>query len=645
LATVGEHERNQLHDPTRPVWSRVLGYARPYLGSVLLALLLTFVASGAEFGRAYLMKPLLDDVILPHGVGEASEALKRWLPVPGLSQPPEGAGAGEAAPVDPAPETAQQAEIRRHLLTILMVGALVVVILPLAGIAREYVSAYALGRMNVDMTRDACAKLLALPLGFHTGRKQGDVYSRAVNDVGNAHGALSLLFSDIIQSVVRLGVGVGFLFYVSWRLSLISLVIGPLVFVVISSFGMRIRRSALARQVQSAEVTQNLLEILSGIKVIKAFRAEATEDAAYRRETRSLFKRSMKVTKNRLMARGLVEFMNQFTIYTVLVAGILLMGWWSLTVGDLFAFFLISSQAYRPVKKLAKAWVRILDATAGAQRFFEVMDAPVDLRDAPDAIDLPRVGRSVAMRGITFSYQGDPVLRDVSFQARAGEVVALVGRTGAGKTTLIDLLMRFYDPDQGVVEIDGVDLRRVTRDSLLGQVAVVGQEPFLFDGTIRENLLYGRPDATDEEVRAAARAAHVDEFVSQLRLGFETEVGASGVRLSGGQRQRITIGRAILKDPAILILDEATSSLDSKSEKYVQEAIDALLGGRRTVFVIAHRLSTVRRADRILVIEDGTITQQGSHDELIARGGLYHDLIELQTGDDGAAQLGPGEGP
>jgi len=209
--------------------------------------------------------------------------------------------------------------------------------------------------------------------------------------------------------------------------------------------------------------------------------------------------------------------------------------------------------------------------------------------------------------------------------------VAVVGRTGAGKTTLIDLLLRFYDPDAGCLEIDGVDLRRVTRDSLLAQIAVVAQEPFLFDGTIRENLQYGQLDATDDEVLAAARAAHVDEFVHELSAGYDTEVGASGVRLSGGQRQRVTIARAILKDPSILILDEATSSLDSKSEKYVQEAIDALLGGNRTVFVIAHRLSTIRRADRILVLENGRITQQGTHQELIRSGGLYAELVELQT--------------
>jgi ABC-type multidrug transport system fused ATPase/permease subunit len=402
---------------------------------------------------------------------------------------------------------------------------------------------------------------------------------------------------------------------------------------VITLFGKRIRRTAKKRQAQVAEVTQRLMEILSGIKVIKAFRAEAAEDAAYRRETRKLFKRSMKVVKNRLLSRHLIDFLNQFTTVGVLGMGLVVLfrGTWGLTPGDLVVFFLISSQSYRPFKKLAKAWARIMDSYAGAERFLEVMDAPVEIRDAPDAVAIGPLCRGVAMRGVCFAYRDAPVLRDVSFEAKAGEVVAVVGRTGAGKTTLIDLLLRFYDPDEGCIEIDGVDLRRVSRDSLLGQIAVVAQEPFLFDGTIRENLLYGKPDATDGEVLAAAQAAHVDELVHELPEGYDTEVGASGVRLSGGQRQRVTIARAILKDPSILILDEATSSLDSKSEKYVQEAIDALLGGNRTVFVIAHRLSTIRRADRILVLENGRITQQGTHEELILSGGLYAELLDLQT--------------
>jgi len=615
----------------------VLVYARPYVGLVVLTLGLTLLVSLLEFGRAYLIKPVLDDVVLPQANLRDRVPAPSWLPDFGLfgkrEEPAQPRPKLAPAPLDPTQRAELEQKIRRNLLNIGLAAAVIILLLPITGLLAEYTTAYALGRMSVDMTRDVCAKILALPLRFHHMKRRGDVYTRVVSDVGIAHSALGLIFSDVAQAVLRISVGVGFLFYVSWQLAFTVFVIGPIIFMVIHVFGKRIRITAKKRQAQVAEVTQRLIEILSGIKVIKAFRAEVAEDAAYRRETRKLFRRSMKVVKNRLLSRHLIEFLNQMMTVGVLGLGlfVLLRGMWGLTPGDLVVFFLISSQSYRPFKGLAKAWARIMDSYAGAERFLEVMDAPVEIRDAPDAMEIGPLRRSVAMRGVWFAYREEPVLRDICFEAAAGEVVAVVGRTGAGKTTLIDLLLRFYDPDAGCIEIDGVDLRRVTRDSLLAQIAVVAQEPFLFDGTIRENLQYGKLDATDDEVLAAARAAHVDEFVHELSAGYDTEVGASGVRLSGGQRQRVTIARAILKDPSILILDEATSSLDSKSEKYVQEAIDALLGGNRTVFVIAHRLSTIRRADRILVLENGRITQQGTHQELIRSGGLYAELVELQT--------------
>jgi subfamily B ATP-binding cassette protein MsbA len=638
VAVLQDFERDRVPHAGRPAWVRVLAYARPYLGFLGLAVALTLLTSGAEYGRAYLLKILIDEVALPQGAMLGNADLRGWLPdIPLLP-------GGEAEPAEPSPpplagvelDPAQRAELAAQIkdkaLLLVALAALIAIALPALGFLLEYIAAYTLGRINVDMMRDACAKLLVLPLSFHHGRRRGDLYSRVGSDLQVAHGALELLFEDVVQAALGILVGLGFLVFVSWQLALALFITGPLLVWVISVFGNRIRRSASRRQEQMGEVTQNLLEILEGIKVIKVFRAEGAEHAAFMRQRRKLFRRSMQVVNNRLLARATIEFMNQaLTLGGLCVGGYLLLrGVWGVTLGDLVVFFLISSLIYRPLKRLSKGWVRVSDAMAGAERFLEVLDAPVEIQDAPDAIPLPPASRSIAMRHVTFAYLDEPVLRDVSFEARAGEVVAIVGRTGAGKTTLIDLLMRLRDPQQGSVEIDGIDVRRVTRSSLLGQIGVVTQEPFLFDGSIRLNLLYGRPDATEEEVMAAARAAHVDEFVRDLPNGYETEVGPLGARLSGGQRQRITIARAILRDPAILILDEATSSLDSKSEKYVQEAIDALLGSRKTVFVIAHRLSTVRRADRILVIEKGSITAQGTHEELLAQPGLYSELIELQ---------------
>ena len=636
MPTVDEHEKRAAPDLTRPIWLRILVYARPYVALVTLGLVLTVGVAGVEFARAFLLKGLIDDVGLP--IATLQPASSDWLSkLPGIPDEGDTPVTEEVSKLSSRELTSEERDqlrktVTRNALPLVALAALIALALPTLSFLRGYTSAYALGRMSVDMSVDACAKVLALPLGFHHGNRRGEVLTRIGSDLGVAHGALSLLFSDVAQAAVTISVGVIAMLIVSWKLSLALVISAPLIFGTVSLFGKRIRSTAKERQQQVSTVTQSILEILSGIKVIKAFRAEAAEYDAYRRATLRLFRRSLRVTRIRLLARTMVDFLNQVMTMVGFCIGIylLIQGLWGMTLGDLAAFFVISSFIYRPLKKLARGWVQMMDAMAGAERFLELMDAPIEVHDARDAIEVAPMRREVAFQSVGFAYDDEPVLRDVSFEAKAGEVVAIVGRTGAGKTTLVDLIMRMYDPQNGAIEIDGVNIRQITRDSLLAQMAVVSQEPFLFDGTIWDNLRYGRPDATEEELKAAAHAAHVDEFVDELPEGYDTEVGPVGMRLSGGQRQRITIARAILRDPAILILDEATSALDSQSEKFVQEAIDALLGSGRTVFVIAHRLSTVRRADHILVLEGGTLTQQGTHAELMERGGLYKDLIDLQ---------------
>ena len=619
-------------------------YARRYVPLILLTSVLVLAYSGARYGRAYLAKPLIDEVVLPHGAITAVPKASDWLPKIGpfaKHKEADNSPSPAPSPLSDAERSRLEQQIQGRFSSIVMVAVVVIFAMPLFQFSQDYIVEWVLGSMMIDMKRDVCAKLLALPLRFHQDRRRGDVLARTMQDVSGAHGALALLFGELIQDVVMVCVGLPILFVISWQLAVVSLVIGPLLAVVISMFGRRIRDSARRRQEKFADVTQRLLEILSGIKVIKAFRAESLEEKAFRRETRRLFSLSMKVARYRVFARSLIETLNNGMGVAMLVLGtwLVLRGRFGLTVGDVAAFATVLTTTYKPVKGLAKDWVKLMDAQPAADRFFEVMDTPIGVQDASDAVQVGVLQRGVSISDVCFSYGREPVLSHVSFEARAGEVVAIVGRTGAGKSTLIDLLMRFYDPDSGQIAFDGIDLRAVERDSLLAQIAVVGQEPFLFDASIRENLRYGRPNATEAQILAAAHAAHVDEFVNQLPDGYDTEVGSVGVRLSGGQRQRITIARAILRDPSILIFDEATSSLDSKSERYVQDAIDALLGGHRTVFLIAHRLSTIRRADKIVVIENGTVSQIGTHAELIRAGGLYRELIELQ-----ASPRGQGEG-
>jgi len=620
----------------RRPWRRMLGYARPQAGWIALALALTLLAGAGRTARALLTKPLVDEVVLPQASLAAGAGLPTWVPRLGgrLGTERREAAEGERGPSERDAERADLASrVRERFAEILAAAVAVVLLVPFASLGRAWIVERALGRMHLAMKRDFCARLLALPMRFHHGRRRGDVAARAVGDADAAHAALGLLFEDLLQGVVTLGLCAGALLLVSWQLTLVFVAAGPALLAGLALLGRRVRRAARRRQEQYAEVTERLLEILAGIRVIKAFRAEALEEAAWRRQTERLFRRSMRVAGRRALARSLVELANGIAAVAALGVGVglVLRGRFGLTLGDVVAFAFVAQQGYWPLKSLAAAWVRLVDAEPSAERFLEILDLPGEPADAPDALRIGRLSRGVALHGVCFGYGREPVLRDVSFEARAGEVVALVGRSGAGKTTLAELLLRLHDPESGSIELDGNDLRRIARDALLAQVGFVGQDAFVFDATIRENLRYGRPDASDAEVTAAARAAHVDEFAERLPEGLDTLVGPGGARLSGGQRQRIAIGRALLKDPSLLILDEATSALDAESERQVQDAMRGLLGGGRTVLVIAHRLSTIRRADRVVVLDGGRVVQQGTHAELSGTHGAYRELVASQS--------------
>lgn len=621
-----------------PTFLRLLRFARPFVGLALLALVLSLAFAGGRNLRAYLMKPLMDEVLAP-AAGTAPEApTSPWRTLTGDTETErteaaaptlEAAPDETVAPGDPAPADDPRRESLRR---ILLAGIVLIGWIPLAHFGRDYLIQYTLGRVLVDIQQTLCRKLLALPLSFHHSKNRGETLSRVLLDASRAHLALQVVFSDVIQSVLAMGVGLTVLLTISWQLTLITVTLAPVIFVVISLFGRRIQSSARRRQETMGNVTHRLVEILAGIKVIQAFHGEQRESVAFARENQRYFRRNMKVVKNRVLSRSIIEGLNNAIGVGVLLLGALFIldGLWGLTKGDLAAFVTVMFTTYRPTKDLTKGWNQLMDSLPSAQRFFELLDEPPGVSDAEGAIRIGRLRQGIRIRKVSFSYGREPVLRDINLDVQAGEVVAIVGRTGAGKTTLVDLLLRFHDPDTGSIEVDGVDLRRIERSSLLDQTAVVTQEPFLFSGTIGENVRYARPDASPEELERAVRAAHVDEFARTLPEGYETEVGEAGVQLSGGQRQRLTLARALLKDPAILILDEATSSLDAKSERYVQEALESLLSGR-TVFVIAHRLSTIRHADKIVVMEDGRVSAVGTHEELVAAGGLYEELVSLQT--------------
>jgi ABC-type multidrug transport system fused ATPase/permease subunit len=608
---------------------------RPYLGVLLVAVLCSGVYAGARYLRAWLVKPLTDEVIVPQLAAGSSIHLRDVLAaVPGVGSSGAPAASSEATEhSEEALRSRLSAQVEHRLGWILVACLCLVLALPAANFGQQYLVDWTLGRVLVDIQQQLCGKLLSLPLGFHHTTARGEMLSRTINDATRAHAALDLIFADVVQNVLALGVGAVLMCSISWQLTLLVALMGPLIAGVITLFGRRIRRASKRRQESLGGVTQRLVQILNGIKVIKAFRAEGVESAHFQRENLRYFRRNMKVVKNRALAGTFVEGLNNLVGVTILLGGVMLVlnHRFGLSLGSLLAFAATMQVTYKPLKDVTKAWTQLQDAMPAADRFFELLDGPAERPDPPDALRFDGLREGIRFDGVTFSYGREPVLRDVSFEVRAGETVAVVGRTGAGKTTLVDLLLRFFEPERGVIALDGVDVRRFARRSLLDRVAVVTQEPFLFAGTIRDNIRYGAPEASDGQVEAAAVAAHVKEFVDGLPEGFDTDVGEAGVRLSGGQRQRVTIARAIVRDPAILVLDEATSSLDAKSERIVQDAIEALLEGR-TTFVIAHRLSTVRGADRILLLDEGHVAAVGTHEELLGRSALYRELVSLQDG-------------
>jgi subfamily B ATP-binding cassette protein MsbA len=607
--------------PDRPLRlvTRLLVYARPYVWLVGVAILFSLLYGGGLTGRAALIGPVLDGIAVPSAqLGSVVDLF-------------DYEGESDAALHDA--ETRRMVEnIRANTFKLIIAGLMLILGMPLVRFVRDYSGRWLMTRVLVDLQSDLATKLLRLPLGHHERRASGDFVARITKDTGIANRVQSLVFGDAVQDAAILLAALTGAFFINWRLALVVLLVGPPIAVTLQVFGRRIRKRSEKRQLQVSEVMQRMMQILDGIKVIKAFSAEGQEANAFQRTIMRFFRRSMSVIRSRVYSRVAVEMISQLSLVSLLFVGVwaLTNRMWGLSVGQLSAFIFVSALTYRPMKALTGFYNTVMNALPSAERIFALLDAPEEEEDRADALHVERVAEGIRYRDVWFSYGRERVLEGVDLRIEAGEVLALVGHTGVGKSTIADLLLRFYDPERGAVEIDGVDLRHLRRRSLRQLMAVVTQEAFLFDTTILENIRYGRPEATLEEVVEAARTANAHEFIESLPEGYDTPVGERGTHLSGGQRQRLTIARAILCDPQILIFDEATSALDSKAERLVQEAIGNLMKGR-TVLVIAHRLATVRSADHIAVIDGGRVETLGTHDELLERSPLYRELVELQS--------------
>ncbi len=596
-------------------YGRLLGYMRPYWGRLIVAALCSGAVAAFTGAYAWLVRPALDEIFI-----NKNEAWLYWLPVALLA---------------------------------------VSVMKGLCGYGQAYLMTYVGSRVVTDIRQRLFSHLMRLPVGFHLKNPSSRMLSRVVNDVNWIQNAVSGVLKDLFQQSLTFLVLLGVILYQNWKLALFAIIVIPLSAYPMVRFGNQLRKIAVTGQERTADMSTALHETLTGIRIVKGFTREDAEGRRFAGFNEAYFRTNMKSTQVSSITSPVLEVVGIIGIAGIIWYGGLQVIQGAVTPGTFFSFLTAVFLMYAPIRRLASANNTIQQALAAADRVFAVLDVPTEAARDTGTRPLDGVRSAIELQAVSFRYEGIEAwaLQDLSLTVRSGEVLALVGSSGAGKTTLVNLIPRFHDPTAGTILIDGVDLREIRLAALRRQIGIVSQETLLFDGTVGSNIAYGKdetiptgggpspvafggatgPCATPVPTSAiidAAKAAYAHEFIMRLPNGYDTLIGENGVKLSGGERQRLAIARALLRNPPILILDEATSSLDTESERMVQMALAYLMQGR-TTFVIAHRLSTIQRADRIAVLSGGRLVEIGRHDELLAKAGAYHRLHQMQFQDHG----------
>ena len=581
-----QEQRSKLDRRSLATTSRLFSYLLPFWLPMCLAALCLLLASGTNLIFPWVIQHLLDSVFLRHDQGLLNQIAL--------------------------------------LLLFIFFGSM------FFSFGQNYLTSYVSERMIADLRKQLHTHLQSLPLAFFNTRRVGETMSRVTTDVTRMQMGLTTNILGLAQQIVTLIGSVVIIALLDWRLTLLIVLLVPLVLLLALLFGRRFRGYSKSVQEELGAVNTLLEETLSSRRVVKAFAREPYEIERFDNGVEKAFRMAMHLTRARSIFIPLVSFLAFVAVVIVIWFGGTEVLAGHLTPGQLVSFVIYMVLIAGPVAQLGSFYSQTQEALGAAERIFEILDAPSERADAPEAVALPTLAGQVVFEHVSFRYTPElPVLNDLSLTLPAGKTVAIVGPSGAGKTTITGLIPRLYEPDSGHIFIDGYDLSDIQIRSLREQIALVPQEPSLFGGTIRENIAYGRLDATQDEIEAAAVAANAVEFIERLPQGYETIVGERGVKLSAGQRQRIAIARAVLRDPRILILDEATASLDNESEALVQDALSRLMH-QRTTLVIAHRLTTIENADQILVLDQHRIAEQGRHAELLARGGLYARLYHRQ---------------